>query len=258
MIRRGLASVRRTGLDRALAGLVIHVRFATQQGDAAASYDRYGGGQVTLNPWSLYDADAGSLIHEIGHRFYYEYMAPKAREAWEAALRERQSSVSMDDLAWARPYVEAYFRDVASDPALRDADGGQRRAVAAQWAAQQPDLSPIETARLRFIVRLAADAKDADKGLESAGSYIREGDKYRGVGIEPTAEPERSTDYGSWNPSEAFAESFRLYVLKPRVLGPWTRQFFRDVVRAGGATRLRYNPASLLGGGKCRPFPPKL
>ena len=147
----------------------------------------------------------------------------------------------------ARPYLEAFYREVQGDPAFygrfQESDPTQRMSVAAQWVDRLPDLSPIERARLRFILRIAVRNLDSniERGLESARFWASQR-KFRGVGIEPTAEPEATADYGAFNPSEAFAEAFRLYVTQgPRVLGEWTRQFFRDVVRAGGAARLRYN-----------------
>lgn len=247
MIRQGTAAIRGAGLESALRGLVVNVRFTAHRNEsAAATYDP-GTGEVDLLPWAITEDHPGSFVHEVGHRFYYRFMSEKARDAWEAKLNERQSYVMPDDVDAARPYIEAFYRDVQADPAFyerfRVADSAQRMGVAAQWTDRVPDLSPIERARLRFIVRIAARdrGENVEKGLESARFWASE-HKHRGVGIEPTAEPDKTSDYGSFNPSEAFAESFRLYVTKgPRVLGDWTRQFFRDVVRSGGAARLRYN-----------------
>ena len=42
---------------------------------------------------------------------------------------------------------------------------------------------------------------------------------------------------GNTNAEEAFAEAFKLYIIRgPGKLGEWTRWFFREIVRTGGAT----------------------
>jgi hypothetical protein len=47
---------------------------------------------------------------------------------------------------------------------------------------------------------------------------------------------EFTSEYGKTAPNEAFAEVFRKWVGgRKNELGPWTRQFFKDIVRTGGA-----------------------
>ena len=45
---------------------------------------------------------------------------------------------------------------------------------------------------------------------------------------------EHITNYGNTNAEEAFAEAFKLYIVRgPGKLGEWTRWFFREIVRTG-------------------------
>jgi predicted HNH restriction endonuclease len=43
------------------------------------------------------------------------------------------------------------------------------------------------------------------------------------------------TDYAATKPNEAFAEVFAHWVIKRNTLGEWTRAFFKEIVRSGGA-----------------------
>lgn len=165
----------------------------------------------------------GVLLHELGHRFYFKRISPRARRIWSQTIIDKITRVGEEA-------IRRWYGDDASKkqpPKISDemADFRTRKLSEAADEATRAQYEAIS----RFHKRLNRDngiAVSPAVGLAAAISKLAG----KPVMIEGM------TDYGATSPEEAFAEAFRLYLERgPGRLGPWTRQFFQDISRVGGA-----------------------
>jgi hypothetical protein len=172
-----------------------------------------------------------TFTHELGHRFWYRNVPSNAKKHWQDTIKSKKVSIERKDV---EDYVEKYF----------DKNG-----------------SKIHKRRVGLKVidkkETNAETKAKFKALQMTSVWSTENRKEvvtkladRWVGPGKEIPIEHITNYGNTNPEEAFAEAFKLYIVKgPGKLGEWTRWFFREIVRTGGANinemNMKYTKESL-------------
>lgn len=223
-----VSKIKRAGFESALEGLIINLRLAGKKGsDAAGDYRHGDTDELNIYPWGLDDPSV--LIHEIGHRFYYRRLTAKSRKHWDDMIKGKRSSTTPESVRqWVDEVVRPLF---AKNPGFTPADA----VVATERLVEDRD--EVTQARYRHLAQNVGSVhREPEKVLESMLRHHSE---------DPVL-VEHITNYGATKPEEAFAEAFKLYVDKgPSYLGPWTRQFFRDISESGGA-RLRASVSDVL------------
>jgi hypothetical protein len=221
------ARLQRAGFANALRDLEIHVGFDAPKGLTAGQYfpER---DELWVFPLG-FSKDSGTFIHELGHRFYFKNLDRNAQLVWDQSIDERFTKVSPKAVdiwvdAWSKAHAEAH--------GYLDSKG--MMALAEQVGADLPD-------DLAAQVRYLADHQpyNHEKNADDTRKWHLDNNVGEQVAVE------HISDYGATNAWEAFAEAFKHYVLKgPSSLKPWTRQFFKDIVRSGGAkVRSKSTPA---------------
>lgn len=212
--------IRSAGFGDAIENLMVHITMADPDDTRAPNDLRAGqydssSDELLIFGLGFVASDGGTFIHEVGHRFWYKQLGTQARAAWTEAFRTRTSEITEGD-------VVAYHKQVAV-PATRDGRYDEDRAR--QIVEQEPD--EVMKAKFRELV------EHVWIGAETADDVLTFHKKFE---IGEKVHIEDISSYATTNPVEAFAEAFRFYVLKgPGALGPWTRQYFREVSRSGGA-----------------------
>lgn len=204
-LKKQLDQIKRAGFEKALKGLEVHVDF-DRSDLRGGQYDR-SRDELTLFPLGLDD----SFTHEVGHRFYYRGLPSNAVAHWEQIINARSFNLEAND-------IRGFMKDVWEQGLYsREAEAKIKRLK----------LSPeMEAKYLRLADHMPVFTQDRREVEE----YLLKNH------VGGRVQLEEITDYGTTNPSEAFAEAFRLWVLKgPRAVGPWTQNFFRIITRAGGA-----------------------
>lgn len=260
-IRNAADAIRKAGLGASLRDLVVRMY---PQNDpigvkGARGYYSRDTGIVTLPPdffstcRSAGLPGVGTVVHEVGHRFYYMLVNNHALKSWEAQVSERQLKFSPEDVIRAGELIASFVKSVGVG--YYNLSSEDRGLATDAYVARHPVPDERQQATNRAILRLVAgwgkSVQDysaqrvidavSDSAGTSAASFM----------MEPT-DKGKTTDYGATNPAEAFAEVFKLYVLHgPRAVGPWTRALFRAIVRDGGGAPLK-NPAPGHAGPKRR------
>lgn len=261
-IRNAADAIRKAGLGASLRDLVVQMYPQKYEGDwfggACAYYQRETGNVIlshgffsTCRGWDA--AGVGTIIHEVGHRFYYMLVNNHALKSWEAQVSERQLKFSPEDVKRAGGLITSYVKSVGAD--YYDLPNEERGLAADAYVAKHPVPDERKQAANRAILRLVAGWGRGVQGKSAQGvidAVVQAANTpAASFMVEPT-DKGRTDDYGATNPAEAFAEVFKLYVLHgPRAVGPWTRALFRAIVRDGGGAPLK-NPAPGHAGPKRR------
>ena len=210
-VDRALAKMKRAGFAKSYQDMTLHVGLTIPKGGQGGTY-HISKDELWVHLLGL-EADGRTLIHETGHRFYFRNLGGNARAEWERIIGERMVKVTKEA-------VDLWMKALERKPGL---------ATRKEYLSLATSLDVPESmmAQLRYLANhMPAYTIKPDE--------IRQHLQENSVG-QPVA-LEHITDYGASNAQEAFAEAFALYVLKgPGALGPWTRQFFKDVSRSSGA-----------------------
>jgi hypothetical protein len=228
-LRSRLTRIKAAGFPNAVKGLTIVVNFEQKEWDVNGRYSP-SEDKLTLYPLALAGSDTGkgTLTHECGHRFYFKELPGQARAEWEEVLTSRGVKITLED-------IERFFKAV--NPKI-DPDN---------FLAMSDDED-----RLKAALPVARDEFDEAKFKELASVYPKPFASSPGQTFEydpayylktlkefkegELVQLEEISDYGDTEPVEAFAEAFRIWVIKgPNALGLWSREFFRKIARAGGA-----------------------
>jgi len=223
LLGKHLKTVRRAGFSIALDGLNVLLKFDTREFDVAGMYNP-STDILTLYPLGMLAApDGHTLIHEIGHRFWFKCLPGQARTEWEEILGDRGVTISDRD-------IEHFYRIVVDklpkDWAFMDAkDILNLTLPAAKSRADEIKFRELSETYIRSISAKPSEPFDPDDYLRRLKFKDKE-----------VVQVEEISDYGDTEPIEGFAEAFRLWVTKgPRALGPFTRELFVQVCQAGGA-----------------------
>jgi hypothetical protein len=209
--------IQKAGFGKCIEGLTVDLDFGL-----TADTGEMVNGEYYMNKDMLKLYGCGmtqdTFTHELGHRFWYRNVPSNAKKHWQDTIKSKKVSIERKDV---EDYVEKYF----------DKNGSKihkRRA----------GLKVIDKKETN------AETKAKFKALQMTSVWSTENRKEvvtklcdRWVGPGKEIPIEHITNYGNTNPEEAFAEAFKLYIVKgPGKLGEWTRWFFREIVRTGGAT----------------------
>lgn len=218
-LRDTIEAVKKAGFASAVEGLTIdlYTEDKTAGSEAAGTYDRYSDTlQIWL--WGLEKPDV--LIHEIGHRFYYRRLPKNALAEWVDVIKNKRAYMSNDAVVrWVAEVITPLWNSKRAEYTQDDVRKATERALA--------DADEVTMAQFRHLAEnLPSYTRDPVAVAETMTSHHSD----------DAVLVEHVTNYGATNPEEAFAEAFKLYVHKgPGALGEWTRQFFKDIVRSGGA-----------------------
>ena len=208
--------IQKAGFGKCIEGLTVDIDFGlTGEGGDMVNGEYY----MNKDMLKLYGAGMtqDTFTHELGHRFWYRELPSNAKKHWQDTIKSKKVAIDFEDVD---EYVKKYF----------DKNGNKiykRRA----------GLKVIDKKETN------AETKAKFKALQMTPVYstynrkevaTKLSDRWVGPGKEIPIE--HITSYGNTNAEEAFAEAFKLYIVKgPGKLGEWTRWFFREIVRTGGA-----------------------
>jgi len=159
-----------------------------------------------------------TFTHELGHRFWYRELPSNAKKHWQDTIKSKKVAIDFEDV---KNYVEKYF----------DKNGNKIHKRKAGLKVIDKKEDNAET-KAKFKVMQMSSVWSTNNRKEVVTKLS---DKWVGPGKEIPIE--HITNYGNTNAEEAFAEAFKLYIIRgPGKLGEWTRWFFREIVRTGGAS----------------------
>lgn len=231
VLPKAVAQIKKQGMSRAMKDFKVQINFRPETveglpnggGLTAGAYDKQTD-ILYLFPLGLNDNLSDStLIHEIGHRYWFKYVPERAKNAWKDKIEKRMVAVETKHID---KFFEMFYDKEWGFPYRKDFAN---------------KLKDITDPTLKIIFRYLSDHTplfDVAEGKDKETVYKEHMIKHnRGEQI-PL---EWITDYGRTNDAEAFAEAFKLWVggVKGK-LGAWTRAFFKEIVRTGGSS-LREN-----------------
>lgn len=258
--REALNLIRRAGFDKALDGVKVVVT------SYFGLYDDTGLGGVYARGPVPEIARAGdvvyiltsastpleTLVHELGHRYYFKYMPSNAIEHWEGVMgsevltanivdplvlsivkgakeyEKRTGKKYKIDFESAQPLVNKFLEEMKEIVNKEDQAEHLRKNPGA------PPLPPkdytkqeLELSGRRYKQFMEQLAKETGRtSWNGVDQFIRsvQGMSFSVDHYEPISA------YATTKPVEAFAEAFRRYVVEgPRALGPRTRAFFEKL-----------------------------
>lgn len=231
-LRDRIEQIKRAGFPGAVKGLTLTIDFDQKEWDTNGMY-KPAEDTLIMFPLGLAGKDSGhgTLTHECGHRFYFRELPGQARAYWEEVFTLRGLKITTDDISrFGQAVVRKY--DPNRPGSLMDSE--ERLKAALPLAQGEEDEVKFRELARSALMPISAKTFSAEWYLDFLNSKAGE-----------VVQLEEITDYANANPMEAFAEIFKIWVLNgPGALGPWTRDFFRRICRAGGAklaaTRSKY------------------
>ncbi len=217
--------VKKEGFKQTLKGLTVEIalggaKASGVQSGAGGAYDRHLD-KMWMFPigMNIKEIGVGTLVHEIGHRYWYKHVPKKARMAWTSRIHSRQIEIKKHHI---NKYVDEYYMPLFLD---------QDKKFKVETAIKAINAKETDPTVITIMLYLAHNSwyhsriNDRTSAIDAfddlADSFI---------------DLEFISEYGKTRPNEAFAEVFRKWVGgRKNELGPWTRQFFKDIVRTGGA-----------------------
>lgn len=225
LLRETLEQIKRAGFPEAVRGLGVTVDFDQEKGLVAGKYQA-GADVLTLYPLGIGRdtgrGGLGTLVHEIGHRYWFRELPGQARAHWTEVMEARGVKITGDDIL---RFSKGVSDKAKSNPWLSDDEILRTALPYAEGVEDEVKFRELSHASL---VPLTGDFHEFD-----SGSYVeRLKSLYEGESLQL----EEISEYANEGAVEAFAECFWKWVLQgPRALGEWTRDFFKKVSRAGGA-----------------------
>ena len=222
-LNKRIKRIESAGFSEAIQGLTITMAFDQKEWNTTGKYNPTTD-TLTLYPLALAGKDTGegTLTHECGHRFYWKVLPGQARVYWEDVLHSRGLKITKDDIY---RFVQAISSKIDPKKLYEMAGDEDRFKASLSFARDFSDKIKFRKLAQTPIMPWGANEFDSDRYAKLLNSTEGE-----------TAQIEEISDYGDTSPIEAFAECFRLWVLKgPNALGPWTREFFGKICRSGGA-----------------------
>ena len=208
--------IQKAGFGKCIEGLTVDLDFGL-----TADTGEMVNGEYYMNKDMLKLYGCGmtqdTFTHELGHRFWYRNVPSNAKKHWQDTIKSKKVSIERKDV---EDYVEKYF----------DNNGSKLHKRKAGLRVIDKKEDNAET-KAKFKAMQMSSVWSAENKKEVVTKLA---DRWVGPGKEIPIE--HITNYGNTNAEEAFAEAFKLYIVKgPGKLGEWTRWFFREIVRTGGA-----------------------
>ena len=209
--------IQKAGFGKCIEGLTVDLDFGLTSDNSGDMVS----GEYYMNKDMLKLYGCGmtqdTFTHELGHRFWYRNVPSNAKKHWQDTIKSKKVSIERKDV---EDYVEKYF----------DNNGNKiyKRRVGLKIIDKKE--TNAET-KAKFKALQMSSVWSAENKKEVVTKLC---DRWVGPGKEIPIE--HITNYGNTNAEEAFAEAFKLYIVRgPGKLGEWTRWFFREIVRTGGA-----------------------
>ena len=209
--------IQKAGFGKCIEGLTVDLDFGL-----TADTGEMVNGEYYMNKDMLKLYGCGmtqdTFTHELGHRFWYRNVPSNAKKHWQDTIKSKKVSIERKDV---EDYVEKYF----------DKNGSKiyKRRVGLKVIDKNEDNAETKA---KFKAMQMSSVWSTENRKEVVTKLA---DRWVGPGKEIPIE--HITNYGNTNAEEAFAEAFKLYIVRgPGKLGEWTRWFFREIVRTGGAT----------------------
>jgi len=216
-IKHWCKQIQKAGFGKCIEGLELHLDFGLtgESGDMV-------NGEYYMNKdiMKLYGTGMtqDTFTHELGHRFWYREVPSNAKKHWQDTIKSKKVSIERVDV---ENFVKKYF----------DKHGSKlyKRRAGLKVIDKKEDNAEIKA---KYKVLQMTPVYSTQNQAEVVTKLA---DRWVGPGKEIPIE--HITTYGNTNAEEAFAEAFKLYIIRgPGKLGEWTRWFFREIVRTGGAT----------------------
>lgn len=225
LLRETLNQVKRAGFPEAVRGLGVTVDFDSEKGLVAGKYQA-GADILTLYPLGIGRdtgrGGLGTLVHEIGHRYWFRELPGQARAHWTEVMEARGVKITGEDVTRFSKLVEDKAK---SDPWLSEDEVLKMTLPHAEGVEDAVKFK--ELSRTPFVP-VFSGSREFDPA-----NYV---DRLKSFHEGETVQLEEISEYANESAVEAFAECFWKWVLQgPRALGEWTREFFKKVSRAGGA-----------------------
>ena len=216
-IKHWCKQIQKAGFGKCIEGLELHLDFGLtgESGDMV-------NGEYYMNKdiMKLYGTGMtqDTFTHELGHRFWYRELPSNAKKHWQDTIKSKKVSIERVDV---ENFVKKYF----------DKHGSKLYKRRAGLKVIDKKEDNVET-KAKYKVLQMTPVYSTNNHSEVITKLA---DRWVGPGKEIPIE--HITTYGNTNAEEAFAEAFKLYIIRgPGKLGEWTRWFFREIVRTGGAT----------------------
>jgi len=221
---KAVKAIKKSGFKKAMRGFSVEINFKAKDvpgipgGLTAGAYDK-DKDKLYILPLGLNDNLSDStLIHEIGHRYWFRDVPPNAQKSWNDKIDSRKVTITKDHID---KFFDRYYKEYGFEN-RKDIEADAKKNV------HDPILNVIFTEladRTPFFM-----VKEGEDQKTRYYQFMIDNHVGNKVNLEFIS------DYGNTNPAEAFAEVFRKWVAgRVGTLGPWTRQFFKDIVRTGGA-----------------------
>jgi hypothetical protein len=207
-----------------MRGFAIEINFKPKDvpgipgGLTAGAYDK-NKDKLFILPLGLNDNLSDStLVHEIGHRYWFRDVPPQAQKSWTKQLNNRMIVITTEHIDL---FMKRYYKEYGFDT---------RKSIVADVKknVSDPTLATVfRNLGVHTPIFMVKEDEDQETVYRKFMIKNNVGEKIQFEFI---------SDYGNTNDAEAFAEAFRKWVAgRVGQLGPWTRQFFKDIVRTGGA-----------------------
>lgn len=219
ILPKAIQVIKKSGFTEPLKGLTVKLRLTERSsGDKGGEY-LLSSDTIAIYKWGM--ADKGSalhtLVHELGHRYYRKSLNEKARTAWSNTIWKRFVTVEKNHVEeFFNKYIKNKFNQNNKEEYLIDKTDRSKVDI----LIKKNENDPTSKAIFLQLIHSILYSTSLDKLSDEIGERIH---------------IEFITDYAKKNSEEAFCEAFAFWVLKRRKLGEWTRAFFKEIVRSGGA-----------------------
>lgn len=206
-------NIENKGFKGVFKDLTVTINFYNEHGDLKGGHYNKENDELLILPLGV---QIDTFVHEMGHRVWYKYLPPNARKSWKKIIDGRVVTVT-------RKNIDNFLSIFLFDDNKQKVNISRKEI---KNKIKNYDTDPTtKTVYIELSGRIPAFT---DKFEEIRDFYYKNLENEK-VNLEFIS------DYGATNSTEAFAEAFKLYILKgPRSLGEWTKEFFKDIVSAGG------------------------
>lgn len=221
ILPKAVQAIKKAGFSKPLRGVTVRLEMTERSGNNTKGGEYHSNDNtLSIYKWGIADKTSAlrTLVHELGHLYYRTYLTQKARDAWDKAIWNSFITVE-------KKHVEEFFnahifnKVEPNDEGYYYVDKPQKNRIIATIKKTEND--PSRKAIFDYIVHNLPFKATLDKAkdeLDGARIHI-----------------EFISDYARKNTEEAFCEAFAIYVNQRGKLGEWTREFFKEIARSGGA-----------------------
>lgn len=212
IIKKSVSIIKSKGLSKILAGLRIRIdlqQYPTRGLRTAGG--AYSGERdaLWLFPLGVIESEH-TLIHELGHRYFYQSLSGEAQKTWTDWITKRMTYFTQKEI---------YEIESAFEKAVNFNHGGGDL-----WTITDKFLDTTLTKRkLAAVRKLGRGFVSSSNPIDMIDHFVSENAKGQKFMLDF-----HITDYANTNPSEAYAETFSLYCRDQKLPGE-VLQMFRIV-----------------------------